>query len=61
MLKILQLVCVLVAAGILGQWYLTEFRRARMQGLPWYRACFSLPGILIFLLILLLPIIAQSI
>jgi hypothetical protein len=50
---------VLLAAGILGQWYLTEYRKARMAGLPWYRAYFSLPGILIVLLILLLPILAR--
>jgi hypothetical protein len=61
MLKILQFICILVAAGILGQWYLAEFRKARMQALPWYRACFSLPGILIVLLILFLPIIARFI
>jgi hypothetical protein len=61
MLKILQIICILVAASILGQWYLAEFRKARMQALPWYRACFSLPGILIFLLVLLLPVIARFI
>jgi hypothetical protein len=61
MLKILQFICVLVAASILGQWYLAEYRKARMKALPWYRACFSLPGILIILLILLLPIIARFI
>ena len=61
MLKILQFICVLLAAGILGQWYLTDYRKARMAGLPWYRAYFSLPGVLIVLLILLLPILARYI
>jgi uncharacterized protein HemY len=61
MLKILQFICVLLAAAILGQWYLAEYRKARMAGLPWYRAYFSLPGILIVLLILLLPILARFI
>lgn len=61
MLKILQFICVLLAAGILGQWYLVEYRKARMAGLPWYRAYFSLPGVLIVLLILLLPILARYI
>lgn len=61
MLKILQFICVLLAAAILGQWYLAEYRKARMAGLPWYRTYFSLPGILIVLLILLLPILARFI
>lgn len=61
MLKIIQLICVLIAASILGQWYLAEYRKARTKALPWYRAYFSLPGILIVLLILLLPIIARFI
>ena len=58
-LKILQFISVLVAAGILGNWYLAEYRKARTQGLPLYRAYFSLPGILIILLILFLPVIAR--
>jgi uncharacterized protein HemY len=61
MLKILQFICILVAASILGQWYLAEYRKARRVGLPWYRTHFSLPGILIILLILLLPIIVRFI
>ena len=61
MLKILQFICVLVAASILGQWYLAEYRKARIKALPWYRTYFSLPGILIVVLILLLPIIARFI
>lgn len=60
-LKILQFISVLIAAGILGNWYLAEYRKARMSGLPLYRAYFTLPGILIILLILFLPLIARYI
>jgi hypothetical protein len=59
--KILQLVCVLVAASILGQWYLSEYRKARLAGQPWYRAYLTLPGVLIILLMLLLPLIVRFI
>ena len=60
-IKILQFVSVLIAAGILGNWYLAEYRKARMAGMPLYRAYFSLPGILIIILILFLPLIARFI
>jgi hypothetical protein len=61
MLKIVQLIAVLLAACILGNWYLAEYKKARAAGLPWYRAYFSLPGILIILLIFLLPLLARLI
>lgn len=60
-LKIIQLIPVLLAACILGNWYLAEYRKARAARLPSYRAYFSLPGICIILLILLLPILARMI
>ncbi|MEJ2246738.1 MAG: hypothetical protein P8Y80_11780 [Acidobacteriota bacterium] len=60
-LKIIQLIAVLLAACILGNWYLAEYKKARAANLPSYRAYFSLPGICILLLILLLPLIARLI
>ncbi len=59
LIKILQFVCILIAAGIMGNWYLAEYRKAIMAGKPLYRACFTLPGILIMLMILLLPVLAR--
>jgi uncharacterized membrane protein YhdT len=61
MLKIIQLLAVVLAACILGNWYLSEYKKARSAGLPSYRAYFSLPGILIILLIFLLPILVRLI
>jgi hypothetical protein len=60
-LKIIQLIAVLLAASILGNWYLAEYKKARAAHLPSYRGYFSLPGICIILLILLLPILARLI
>jgi hypothetical protein len=57
----LQYLSVLIAAVILGNWYLAEYKKAKQARLPWHRAYFSLPGMLIILLILLLPIIARFI
>lgn len=61
MIKNLQYLSVLIAAIILGNWYLSEYKKAKLAGMPWYRACFSLPGILMIILILLLPIIGSFI
>jgi hypothetical protein len=59
MLKIIQPIAVILAACTLGNWYLAEYRKARASHLPSYRAYFSLPGICIILLILVLPILAR--
>ena len=60
-IKLIKLISVLVAAILLGNWYLAEYRRARAANLPSYRAYFTLPGILIILLIFALPLIARLI
>lgn len=59
--KIIQIIAVLAAASILGNWYLSEYKKARAANLPSYRAYFSLPGLLIILLIFLLPILVRFI
>jgi hypothetical protein len=59
MLKIIPLIAILLASCILGNWYLAEFKKARAAGLPLYRAYFSLPGILVILLIFLLPFLVR--
>jgi hypothetical protein len=59
--KIIQVVAILGAASILGNWYLVEYKKARAANLPLYRAYFSLPGALIILLILLLPLLVRII
>jgi hypothetical protein len=61
LIKNLKYLSVLIAAVILGNWYLAEYKKARIAGLPWYRAYFSLPGILIVIIILVLPVIARFI
>jgi hypothetical protein len=59
--KILQLIAVLGAASILGNWYMAEYKKARSANLPLSRAYFSLPGILIILFVLLLPLLVHFI
>lgn len=57
---ILKIIAVLAAAGLLGNMFLTEARKARAEMKPWYTAYFTLPGVLV-LLILTLPAILWAI
>ena len=56
LVNILKLVAVLVAALLIGNWFLAEVKEARSKRKPWYQAYLSIPGLLI-ILALLLPII----
>jgi hypothetical protein len=56
---LLQGVCVLVAASILGNWFLTELKRSRALGKPWYAGYLTVPGILIICIIILLPFLIR--
>jgi lysylphosphatidylglycerol synthetase-like protein (DUF2156 family) len=47
---------VLVAAIILGNWFLAEVKKASRQRQPWYKPYLSVPGLLI-LIALCLPLI----
>ena len=58
---LIQYICVLAAAAILGNWYLTEYRKAKRMNKPWYQCFFCLPGLLIACFILLLPVIIRAI
>jgi len=60
MAEFLPLICVLAAAAILGNWFLTEVRKSKILGRPWYAAYWSIPGIVIILLVVLLPLIVRS-
>ncbi|MGE5258852.1 MAG: hypothetical protein ACM3KE_19425 [Hyphomicrobiales bacterium] len=51
-----KLVSVLLGAVILGNWFLSEFKKSRRRNLPWYSAYLSAPGLLI-LAALLVPVI----
>lgn len=62
-LAAIKAVAALMAAMTLGNWFLAEVKRARVQGAPWYRPYLSAPGLMILALTLVLPVIwwlAQS-
>jgi len=47
---------VLIAAIIVGNWFLVEVKKAHRQRQPWYRPYLSVPG-LIILIAVCLPLI----
>jgi hypothetical protein len=56
LIEALKLVSIVAGAIILGNWFLSEVKKARRQNLPWYSAYFSPPGLLI-LAALLVPVL----
>lgn len=46
---------VLLAALLLGNWFLAEARKAKAADKPWYAAYLTIPGILV-LVALLIPV-----
>jgi len=55
-IKLIKYGGVLIAAIIIGNWFLTEVRKAHRQQQPWYKPYLSVPG-LIILTALSLPLI----
>lgn len=56
--QIIKMIAVLGAAALLGNWFLSELRNARRNGKPWFAVYLTVPGILVALAAVLLPIAA---
>jgi len=53
---IVKIIAPLAAAILVGNWFLSEVKKSRARGGPWYQPYLSVPGVLIVLAILL-PIV----
>jgi hypothetical protein len=53
LLSFLKVIPILIAAMILGNWFLSEVRKNRKARAPWYAPYLSIPGILIIIMILI--------
>jgi hypothetical protein len=49
MLQFFSFISVLVAAILIGNWFLDEIKQAKITNLPWYTPYLSLPGIIIII------------
>lgn len=56
-LHLIKLVAVLIAAMMIGSWFLAEVKAARAQQKPWYAPYLSLPGLTILLIAIALPLL----
>jgi hypothetical protein len=56
LILLLRMIAVLAAAAFVGNWFLTEVKKARMTNKPWYQPYVSIPGVVI-LLAVLFPVI----
>jgi len=56
LVTLLKYIPVLIAAILLGNWFLAEVRKSRAAGASWYQPYTSLPGILV-IIILIIPVI----
>ena len=53
---LLKLIAPLLAAVIVGNWFLGEAKRAKLAGKPWYTPYISIPGLLV-LVALMIPLV----
>lgn len=58
-LSLLKVIPILIAAIILGNWFLAEVKKSRRSKAPWYAPYVSIPGLLI-ILIILIPVLIQA-
>jgi len=56
MLELLKIIPILIAAVLVGNWFLSEVKKARAKGEKWYKPYLTVPGLLI-LVILFLPLV----
>jgi len=54
---IIKIIPILIAAILIGNWFLAELKRANATDKPWYAAYISIPGLLILLVILVIPVV----
>ncbi len=54
---LVKIIAVCIAAGMLGNWFSDEVKKAKRRGDPPYKAYGTAPGIMIILLIVLLPVL----
>ena len=55
-ISMLKMVAVLLAASLLGNWFLSELKKARDLQKPWYAPYLTLPGLLI-IVALFIPVV----
>jgi hypothetical protein len=53
LITVLKAIPILLAAVLLGNWFLAEVRKAKATAKPWYAPYLTIPGILIIITIMI--------
>ena len=61
MVEILKAVAILVAAILVGNWYLAENKKKDVGKEPWYTLYLSPPGLVVIAAVLIIPLIIWAI
>ncbi len=56
-IEILKLIPILIAALLLGNWFMSELKSARLKGKPRWAPYLSAPGLLIITAVVILPVL----
>lgn len=59
LLSLFKVIPILIAAIILGNWFLAEVKKGRHAKAPWYAPYVSLPGLLIITIVILIPVLMK--
>ena len=56
LITLVKYAAVLLAAIIIGNWFMVEVKKAKFNEQPWYKPYISVPGLIILLAVLGLPV-----
>lgn len=56
LISLLKMAAILLAASFLGNWFLSELKKARVLNKPWYAPYLAPPGLLI-IIALIIPVV----
>jgi hypothetical protein len=56
LLELMKVCAVLMASAMLGNWFLSEVKKSKQKGAPWYTPYMTIPGIIVLCCVLLVPI-----
>ena len=52
---------VLIAAAVIGNWFMAEQKKNKIKGRPWHAAYRTPPGIIILVVIFILPLVLLAV
>jgi hypothetical protein len=57
LISLIKLIAILSAASLIGNWFLAELKKVKSLGKPWHHVYRTVPGILMIIALLGLPLI----